>query len=180
MQNTPAGVIVTERFDSPLGEMVVCASDKGVCLLEFIDGGRVEDEFDQLRQLLGQQIVHGRNRHSEQAIQEIDEYFAGRRKVFDVALQMPGTPFQQAVWQALLTVPYGQTTSYQAQSDKIGKPKAIRAVAAANGANRISIIVPCHRIIGKDGSLTGYGGGLPRKRWLISHESSQDELILQP
>jgi len=150
--------------------MFVCASEQGVCLLEFAVSQRNEREFAELQRLLGSRILAGENDHTRQAESEIGEYFAGTRQQFGVALHLPGTAFQQQVWQALQTIPYGDTTSYQQQADRLGKPAAIRAVAGANGANRVAIIVPCHRVIGKDGSLTGYGGGLQRKAWLLAHE----------
>lgn len=101
---------------------------------------------------------------------ELREYFAGGRRQFDVALHTPSTPFQAAVWAALQQIPYGETVSYREQAERIGKPTAVRAVANANGQNRVSVIIPCHRVIGADGSLTGYGGGLQRKQWLLEHE----------
>ena len=104
---------------------------------------------------------------------ELGEYFSGCRKQFSVALHTPTTPFQAAVWQALQSIPYGKTVSYQEQANRIGKPTAVRAVANANGANRVSIIIPCHRVIGSDGSLTGYAGGLQRKQWLLAHERGE-------
>ena len=107
-----------------------------------------------------------------QAQQEITEYFAGRRQSFEVALDTPGSEFQRAVWRHLQYVSFGETTHYQSIAMDIGKPTATRAVAAANGANRVAIIIPCHRIIGKDGSMTGYGGGIARKIWLINHEAT--------
>ena len=103
---------------------------------------------------------------------QLDEYFAGKRQRFDVKLNTGGTEFQRQVWQALLEIPYGRTTVYAELARRIGRPKAIRAVGAANGANPISIIVPCHRVIGSDGSLTGYAGGLPRKAWLLRLEGA--------
>ena len=150
--------------------MFVCASEQGVCLLEFAVSQRNEREFADLQRLLGCRIVGGGNEHTRQAARGSGEYFAGSRQRSDVALHLPGTAFQQQVWQALQTIPYGDTVSYQQQADRLGKPAAIRAVAGANGANRVAIIVPCHRVIGKDGSLTGYGGGLQGKAWLLAHE----------
>ncbi|WP_348946522.1 methylated-DNA--[protein]-cysteine S-methyltransferase [Chitinibacter sp. FCG-7] len=170
MHNTDSAVILIHRFTTPLGPMFVCASEQGVCLLEFVDRRMLETEFQDLQRRLQARIIAGENQHTRQAEQEISEYFAGTRQTFSVAIHAPGTAFQQAVWQALLNVPYGTTASYQAQANVIGKPQAVRAVASANGCNRIAIIIPCHRIIGKDGSLTGYAGGLERKRWLIAHE----------
>jgi methylated-DNA-[protein]-cysteine S-methyltransferase len=103
---------------------------------------------------------------------QLDAYFAGRLIVFDLPLSLGGTPFQQRVWARLLTMPFGRTTSYGALAAALGQPTAMRAVGLANGRNPVSIIVPCHRVIGAAGSLTGYGGGIERKRWLLAHEQS--------
>jgi methylated-DNA-[protein]-cysteine S-methyltransferase len=105
-----------------------------------------------------------------EALRQIEEYFLGRRTEFSLPLQTAGTPFQEDVWRALRTIGYGKTASYRDIARKIGRPAAVRAVGAANGANPISLIIPCHRIIGTDGRLTGYGGGLWRKEWLLGHE----------
>ncbi len=101
---------------------------------------------------------------------QLSEYFAGQRRVFDLPLALHGTEFQLAVWNELLRVPYGDTITYAELARRIGRPAAIRAVGAANGANPIPVIVPCHRVIGSDGTLTGYGGGIERKQWLLAHE----------
>ncbi|PAJ86378.1 bifunctional transcriptional activator/DNA repair enzyme AdaA [Burkholderia ubonensis] len=163
-------VILIHRFTTPLGPMFVCASEQGVCLLEFVDRRMLETEFKDLQRLLRARILAGENAHTRQAEREIGEYFAGARKQFDLTLDTPGSPFQQSVWQALQAVPYGSTASYGEQAEKLGKPLAVRAVAGANGANRVSIVIPCHRVLGKNGTLTGYGGGLARKQWLLEHE----------
>lgn len=163
-------VIVIHRFTTPLGPMFVCATERGVCLLEFVDRRMLETEFRDLQKRFKARIVAGENHHTRQAETEIGDYFAGRRQQFDMALDMPGSAFQRAVWEVLRAVPFGETTHYQALAVTLGHPAATRAVAAANGANRVAIVIPCHRIIGKDGSMTGYGGGLARKEWLISHE----------
>lgn len=163
-------IILISRLTTPLGPMFVCATEKGVCLLEFIDRSTLEKELKELQKLLKAEIIAGENSHIKQAKKEIAEYFDGRRRSFDVALQTPGTEFQISVWDCLKRIPYGETSTYQQQAQKINRPKAVRATAAANGRNRISIILPCHRVIGKNGELTGYGGGLERKRWLIEHE----------
>ncbi|HEX9901997.1 MAG TPA: methylated-DNA--[protein]-cysteine S-methyltransferase [Acidobacteriota bacterium] len=102
---------------------------------------------------------------------QLEEYFSGKRRLFDLALDLQGTEFEQKVWRQLLRIPYGQTASYQETAEAIGRPKAVRAVGAANGKNPVAIIVPCHRVIGRDGRLVGYGGGLWRKKWLLDHES---------
>ncbi|MFC4160850.1 bifunctional transcriptional activator/DNA repair enzyme AdaA [Chitinimonas lacunae] len=178
-----AQVILIHRFTTQLGPMFVCATEKGVCLLEFVDRRALETEFNDLQRLLKAPIVDGENDHIRQAVQEMGEYFSGQRTEFSVALDLPGSEFQRSVWQILQTVPYGQTASYMEQAERLGRPSAVRAVASANGANRVSIIVPCHRVIGKDGSLIGYGGGLPRKRWLLDHEkrhAMQGQLDLLP
>jgi len=114
--------------------------------------------------------LQGANEHFHLLKQQIDEYFEGKRTVFTVPLFTPGTDFQQSVWEVLQTIPYGSTRSYKQQAIAINKPEAVRAVANANGLNRISIIIPCHRVIGSDGNLTGYGGGLWRKKWLLEFE----------
>jgi methylated-DNA-[protein]-cysteine S-methyltransferase len=105
-----------------------------------------------------------------EAVRQLEEYFAGNRRVFDLPLHLDGTEFQLRVWRALTEIPYGETRSYGELAQYIGNPNASRAVGLANGRNPISILVPCHRVIGADGSLTGYGGGLPRKQWLLAHE----------
>ena len=150
--------------------MIAGAVDEGICLLEFSDRRMLNTELRDLKKFFKSEISEGKNSHIENLRIQLDEYFAGRRKEFDLNLITPGTEFQQSVWQELLRIPYGTTRSYQVQSDTLGKSGAIRAVANANGMNRIAIIIPCHRVIGSDGSLTGYGGGLKRKRWLIDHE----------
>lgn len=106
----------------------------------------------------------------QRVVDQITEYFSGKRQTFDVELAPRGTPFQLAVWNALLEVPYGDTISYAELARRIGKPAAVRAVGAANGANPIPVIIPCHRVIGSNGTLTGYGGGIERKQWLLAHE----------
>lgn len=165
-------VILIDRTTTPLGPMFICATGQGVCLLEFVDRRMLETEFRDLQRLLKARIIAGENAHIRQVKVQLDEYFAGNRKVFDVPLHTPGTEFQTLVWDALGQVPYGTTVSYQAQAHAIGRPASVRAVASANGCNRIAIIIPCHRVIGKNGHLTGYGGGLQRKRWLLEHEGA--------
>lgn len=163
-------IILLQRFTTPLGPMFAGATEKGLCMLEFVDRKMLESEFKDLQKRLNATILLGENDHIKQTIRELGEYFEGKRKEFTVPLDTPGSDFQNSVWSELLNVPYGETRSYQAQTNAIGNPKAIRAVATANGMNRISIIIPCHRIIGKNGELRGYGGGLERKRWLLDHE----------
>jgi AraC family transcriptional regulator of adaptative response/methylated-DNA-[protein]-cysteine methyltransferase len=165
-------VILINRLTTPLGPMFVCATDNGICLLEFVDRALLETEFKDLQRLLKANIIVGENEHIQQAKVELAEYFAGTRTQFNVQLETPGTDFQNTVWKALQTIRYGKTVSYQQQAEHIHNSKAVRAVANANGCNRIAIIIPCHRVIGKNGNLTGYSGGIERKRWLINHEQT--------
>lgn len=165
-------VINITRIETPLGSMFACATDEGVCLLEFTDRKMLETELKWLSRHLNANIVQGANKHFGQLEMELQEYFAGKRKEFTVPLFLPGTDFQRSVWEMLRTIPFGSTRSYKVQAMKLERPEAIRAVANANGMNRISIIVPCHRVIGEDGQLTGYGGGLHRKQWLLEFEKA--------
>jgi AraC family transcriptional regulator, regulatory protein of adaptative response / methylated-DNA-[protein]-cysteine methyltransferase len=164
-------LITITRILTPLGPMLAGATDNGVCLLEFIDRKMLEMQLSRLKRMLKAELVPGSNRHFEALHRQVQEYFAGKRKEFILPLVMQGTPFQQEVWKALQAIPYGETRSYQEQAEMLGKPRAVRAVAQANGDNRISIIIPCHRVIGKDGKLVGYGGGLWRKKFLLDLES---------
>ncbi len=160
------------RFTTPIGPMFACASNKGVCLLEFTDRRMLETEFRDLCRKLDAVILPGENPHLDHLQSEIQEYFSGKRREFTVPLHTPGTEFQKSVWNSLQEIPYGETRSYKQQAIALGNRKAVRATASANGHNRISIIIPCHRVLGSDGSLTGYGGGLYRKKWLIDFEKA--------
>lgn len=163
-------VIDLTRLETPLGTMIACAVDEGVCLLEFGDRRMLETGLKVLARRMNATIVQGSNEHFEPLQKELERYFAGTLKEFSVPLHFPGTPFQQSVWKELQRIPYGTTRSYKEQAIGLGQPSAVRAVANANGTNRIALIIPCHRVIGDDGQLTGYGGGLWRKQWLLDHE----------
>jgi AraC family transcriptional regulator of adaptative response/methylated-DNA-[protein]-cysteine methyltransferase len=158
------------KIETPIGEMVAGATDNGICLFEFTDRQRAQRELKDLKKLLKLEVAEKDNSHLLNLKKQVNEYFSGSRKEFELPLVTPGTDFQNLVWKELLTIPFGTTRSYLEQSQAIGQPEAIRAVAGANGMNRISIIIPCHRVIGSDGRLTGYGGGLGRKKWLLDHE----------
>lgn len=145
-----------EQFTSPLGLIEVTASDAGVLSVQF------EAQAQHTNQP---------NRWTSACVEELKSYFEGSLLSFTVTLDQNGTEFQQQVWQALTEVPYGQTASYLDIAKRINNPKAIRAVGSANGRNPIAIIVPCHRIIGSNGTLTGYAGGLDKKSWLLAHEA---------
>ncbi len=171
--STKINRMLISRLTTPIGPMFVCATDQGLCLLEFVDRRMLETEFKDLQRLLKMPILFGENEHTLQAKKELKEYFEGKRKKFDLVLDTPGTDFQNTVWSTLRTIPFGTTTTYQALAQQMKKPKAIRAVGTANGYNRLAIIIPCHRVIGKDGALRGYGGGLERKQWLLDFEKNQ-------
>jgi AraC family transcriptional regulator of adaptative response/methylated-DNA-[protein]-cysteine methyltransferase len=158
------------RFSMALGPMIAVAGDEGICLLEFSDRRKLETELAQLRRHFGTPILPGSNDHLATLQRQLAEYFAGTRRTFDLPLTPQGTPFQHSAWTALRKIPYGTTRSYSEQAASLGRPTAVRAVARANGDNRIAIIIPCHRVIGADGKLSGYGGGLWRKEWLLRHE----------
>jgi AraC family transcriptional regulator of adaptative response/methylated-DNA-[protein]-cysteine methyltransferase len=169
----PKNVLVYRRFDSPLGPMVALASEEGLCLLEFGDRRMLETELADLQRRLNAVLLPGANRFTDEAVRQTEEYFEGVRTAFDVPLHTPGTPFQQRVWNELRNIPYGEVRSYAQIAAAIGKPNAVRAVGAANGMNRIAVMIPCHRVIGANGALTGYGGGLWRKDWLLKHEKER-------
>jgi AraC family transcriptional regulator of adaptative response/methylated-DNA-[protein]-cysteine methyltransferase len=163
-------MIRTVKIESPLGELIAGATDEGICLLEFNDRKRAAIECRDLVKLLNQPMEEGENEHLTILIQQLEEYFSGTRKEFSIPLVTPGTDFQKEVWNELMEIPFGSTRSYQEQANALSRPDSVRAVANANGTNRISIVIPCHRVIGTNGRLTGYGGGLKRKKWLLDHE----------
>lgn len=163
-------IIDFTRIETPLGTMIVCATSQGICLLEFADRKMLETELKSIAKLLNATIIQGNNAHFDRLTFELMEYFDGKRQSFSVPLHTPGSDFQMKVWNALQQIAYGQTKSYKAQAISIGNPESVRAVANANGMNRIAILIPCHRVIGSDGQLTGYGGGLWRKKYLLELE----------
>ncbi|MEX0273374.1 MAG: methylated-DNA--[protein]-cysteine S-methyltransferase, partial [Flavobacteriaceae bacterium] len=148
----------TTYLTTPLGVLKIVGDERGVSAITFL-----EDAAEAQNEIVPEVL--------EDVVYQLQEYFKGERNTFDLALHPQGTDFQQRVWKSLLNIPYGKTLSYLELSKKLGDVKAIRAVAAANGQNPLSIVIPCHRVIGSDGSLTGYAGGLSRKKWLLEHES---------
>lgn len=168
-----------KTIETPIGNMVACATSDGICLLEFSDRRMLPTEFDIITKSLHAKITEGHNNHFTILEKELNSYFEKTLKTFTVPLVMIGSDFQKRVWQELLTIPYGKTRSYKDQSAALGNPDAIRAVAHANGMNKIAIIIPCHRVIGSNGELIGYGGGLWRKKHLLAlekHTSKQMNL----
>lgn len=156
--------------ESPLGPLVAGATSQGICLLEFTNRRMLEAQFSTLRHRFQCAMVPGKSDHLDRVRDELGRYFAGTLERFESTLVYPGTAFQQKVWDALRQIPYGETRSYEALAREIGSPGASRAVGTANGMNRIAILVPCHRVVNKDGQLGGYGGGLWRKRALLDLE----------
>ena len=157
-------------IDTVLGPMIAVADDDALYLLEFVDRRGLEREIERLRRRTKAAIIPGCTAPLEAVEAELRRYFDGGLPAFTTPVTCLGTPFQQRVWDELRKIPAGQTRSYTEIAEALGTPNAVRAVARANGANQLAILIPCHRVIGADGSLTGYGGGLTRKNWLINHE----------
>jgi AraC family transcriptional regulator of adaptative response/methylated-DNA-[protein]-cysteine methyltransferase len=169
------GKLLSTRLDTPLGEILAVVDDMSVRLLEFDDHRALPSEITRLGP-----VTSGRNKVTETLKQELDNYFSGTTTSFIVKTVQHGTEFEENVWTVLEQIPYGETWSYGDVARTIGWPEMAREVGRANGANQISIIVPCHRVIGSDGSLVGYGGGLWRKKWLLEHERKLREKDLAP
>lgn len=168
--------VMLDWIDTPVGPLVAGANSEALVLLEFTERKILEAQMFTLRRRFAAAIVPGSNERLEQLRVQLAEYFAGRRRDFDVPLQYPGTPFQEKVWTELLRIPYGSTRSYRDLALKLGDANACRAVGTANGMNRIAIVIPCHRVVNANGGLGGYGGGLWRKRVLLDLECGQWEL----
>lgn len=165
-----AACVLTTAIDTPLGPLIAGATDEGLCLLEFTDRRMLEAQIKRLQSLLRRPIVPGEHAHLTQTRQELDRYFAGTLHDFTVPIVFRGTAFEERVWRELLAIPYGETASYAGLAARVNAPGAQRAVGRANGMNRISIVIPCHRVVNSDGKLGGYGGGLWRKHWLLALE----------
>jgi len=166
-------ILVHTKTETPLGELDILAVDRGICLIEFDVRTDLNDEITSLEKHFEATVSFGENRHTLEIKRQLREYFDGKRKVFSVPTVLVGTDFQTKVWNELKKVPYGATRTYKEQSLALGDLKAIRAVAKANGSNKIAIVIPCHRIIGTDGKLTGYAGGIDRKRYLLNLERKE-------
>lgn len=170
---TTENCIVTMMLESPIGPLLAGATDTAVCLLEFSDRRMLEAQMTTLRKRFARPIVPGENKLLIELRRQMNQYFSGKLKEFSLPLEYPGTEFQQKVWHQLLKIPYGQTISYETLAQRVGSRGAQRAVGTANGANRIAIIIPCHRVVNKGGKLGGYGGGLWRKQHLLELENAQ-------
>jgi AraC family transcriptional regulator of adaptative response/methylated-DNA-[protein]-cysteine methyltransferase len=173
-QSVANGPVINEKLvrtsiGTPLGSMVAVADDAALCLLEFENRVALTGELRRLERDSGL-VGLGSNTVLKGLVAELEDYFAGESAAFQIPTFQHGTAFQEAVWQVLKRIPPGRTRSYGSIAEGLGEPEKSREVGRANGANKISIIVPCHRVIGADGSLVGYGGGLWRKKWLLDHE----------
>lgn len=160
-----------QYYDSPCGQLVLASFADSLCLCDWSDNPFAERNMRRLTRGMNVSFKTETTSVLEETKRQLDEYFAGKRKAFDIQLRLTGTDFQNEVWNALLDIPYGATKSYKDIARYIGKPKAVRAVAGAIGANGISILIPCHRVIGSDHSLTGYAGGLEAKKMLLGVET---------
>jgi len=170
-----SNIIHIYQIATPLGPMLAASAREGICLLEFTDRRMLERELKDIQHRIKAPFVTALDPHIAKLRIQLDEYFSANRIKFDVPLFTPGSQFQIKVWEGLKAIPYGQTRSYKQQALALGNKKAVRAVANANGQNRIAIVIPCHRVIGADGSLTGYGGGLERKKFLLDLERKKQQ-----
>jgi len=163
-------MIYRTQISTVLGDMSAAATEQGICFLEFTEDNRREDTLQLVSSRLKMAVTDGSHPHLTLLDTQLQGYFAGKLTEFTVPLVLPGTPFQQKVWDALLSVPFGCTVTYSMLAESLSCPRAVRAVGRANGMNPVSVLVPCHRVTGKNGELTGYAGGTERKAWLLSHE----------
>lgn len=169
-------IIKTKRYESPCGTLLLGSFDDKLCLCDWQVEKHRGHVDRRLKRILNAEFEEGTSEVIERAMEQLDEFFAGQRREFDMPLLFTGTDFQKTVWNELLEIPFGMTVSYGEMARRIGMPKAVRAVANANGANSMSIFAPCHRVIGSDRSLTGYGGGLAAKRFLLDLETRSRKL----
>lgn len=174
---TPIESVVVTSIETPLGAMVAAATLHELVLLEFGDRPMLPTQLQRIERRLQCTCTPGESRVIDALRSQLDQYFNSERQQFDVVLRAPGTPFQERVWRELRAIPAGSTRSYADVATAIGQPTAVRAVARANGDNRIAILIPCHRVIGSNGTLTGYGGGLWRKRRLLDLEAGAASLF---
>ena len=163
-------------LDTPLDPILAIGDETSLCLLEFIGKRNLESEIEKLMLKTKAAIIPGSSHPIVSIEKELKAYFKGELKEFKTPLYIFGSPFQKQAWEALMRIPYGQTRSYLDQAISIGKPSSVRAVANANGANQLAIVIPCHRIINTNGNLGGYSGGIEHKKWLIEHEKRFEKL----
>lgn len=161
-----------KRIESPIGKILLIANENGLCFAEFEDEPYSDIKLASISKKLNQTISEEYNLSLENTAEQLDRYFKKDLTKFNIALEPIGTDFQKSVWNSLQEIPFGKIKTYKIQSENLKSPDAIRAIASANGKNPIAVIIPCHRVIGSDGTLTGYAGGLWRKKWLLEHEGA--------
>lgn len=163
--------VYIDDIETPIGRLTIACNYEGICKIEF---GSLENKAPMIQSWAKKQMMPCELKKNQEmtraALIQLQEYFQGKRQTFDVPLSLHGTPFQVKVWKALQAIPFGETRSYRDIARAVGQPKAVRAIGAANNKNPIPIIIPCHRVIGSNGSLVGYGGGLDKKEWLLEFE----------
>ncbi len=164
-------VLKSSRLETELGSMLVIADENALYLLEFANRRHLEQEIERLKKKTGMSVVPGRTKAIDSIEAELKQYFAGKLHTFKTPFTFLGSPFQKSVWKALEEIPHGKTSSYAQVAALLKKPSAFRAVANAVGSNNLALIIPCHRVINKDGRMGGYAAGLERKKWLLKHES---------
>lgn len=171
--------IYSQEYVSPIGVMQIGATEDSLLFIEYADSPNCQKKIDSLITSLSATICNEPSLFHSVITQQLDEYFAGKRREFSIKFQTIGTEFQQSVWHSLLAIPYGATTTYKQQSLAMNNPLAIRAIASTNAKNCINIVIPCHRVVGTNGSLTGYSGGIWRKRWLLDFELQHSQSLHQ-
>lgn len=172
--------LVARTLPTRIGDMTVVALDEGVCLTEFSDGHYLHQRLKRVDRLFRDRSQCDADRWVELLAQQLEQYLAGRRQRFEIPMIMGGTPFQNRVWKVLNSTTYGEVLTYRELAERAGKSSAVRAAAAANGANPLAVLVPCHRIVGMRGKLTGYGGGVERKAWLLALEAGRQPVWQEP
>lgn len=172
-------MLFEKNIKTPLGEMLAMASDDGICLFDFPYRRMMPQIRQRIVNSFGIEPIHNEHPLFQKLEEQLNAYFKGALQNFDLPLHLIGTDFQEQVWKALQTIPYGKTRSYKQQAIFLGNEKAIRAVAKANGENSMAILIPCHRVIGENGSLIGYAGGLRNKEWLLGHEKRYSGMMQQ-
>lgn len=172
LRHNKPNTMIFSTLKTPIGETVFAVTDLGLCYLEFYDHTNLLHQIKSLLKQTSSTVVIQENYITDQVKTELNAYFSAHLDQFTIPLDIVGTPFQKETWQTLQMIPYGQTCSYQTQANLMNRPTSVRAVANANGQNKISIIIPCHRVIGSNGQLTGYSSGLWRKEWFLKHELS--------
>lgn len=171
--------LLTTFIETPVGELIAAANDQGICLCDYRHRKQIASVQKRISDELGDQFEPGMHPLLEQLRMELREYFVGFRQTFSLPLQPVGSVFQQKVWFELMKIPYGKTWSYLQLARACADEQAVRAVASANGQNGLAILIPCHRVVGNNGSLTGYAGGLAAKKWLLDHERKHSGEALQ-